>query len=109
VRRRAGSERERRRAGSKRKQASACAPPSRRQAQPRIAHGARALARPLTFPLAGCSLSRNAPRAGLIAQLFGVYDVLLLVALMSVNATMNLFGLLHEVMNEGREPQRVDW
>ena len=48
-------------------------------------------------------------RAGLIAQLFGVYDVLLLVALMSVNATMNLFGLLHEVMNEGREPQRVDW
>jgi len=46
---------------------------------------------------------------GLIAQLFGVYDVLLLVAIMSVNACMNLFGLLHEVLNEGRDPQRVDW
>ena len=46
---------------------------------------------------------------GLIAQLFGVYDVLLLVAMMSVNACMNLFGLLHEVLNEGREPARVDW
>ena len=45
----------------------------------------------------------------LIAQLFGVYDILLLVALMSVNACMNLFGLLHETMNEGREPARVDF
>jgi hypothetical protein len=54
-------------------------------------------------------LSRSLVRAGLIAQLFGVYDVLLLVAIMSVNACMNLFGLLHEVLNEGRDPQRVDW
>ena len=53
--------------------------------------------------------SRSLARAGLIAQLFGVYDVLLLVAIMSVNACMNLFGLLHEVLNEGRDPQRVDW
>ena len=28
---------------------------------------------------------------------------------MSVNACMNLFGLLHEVLNEGREPRNVDW
>ena len=31
---------------------------------------------------------------GLISQLFGVYDVLTLVALMATNACMNLFGLL---------------
>ncbi len=55
------------------------------------------------------SLARSLECAGLIAQLFGVYDVLLLVAIMSVNACMNLFGLLHEVLNEGRDPQRVDW
>ena len=33
---------------------------------------------------------------GLIAMLFGVYDVLTLTALMSVNAAMNLFGLCQE-------------
>jgi hypothetical protein len=45
----------------------------------------------------------------LIAQLFGVYDVITLVVIMSVNACMNLFGLLHETMNEGRAPKDVDW
>ena len=77
---------------------------ARARARPPRAHAAA----PPCSPSA-CALARSLARAGLIAQLFGVYDVLLLVALMSVNACMNLFGLLHEVLNEGREPQRVDW
>jgi hypothetical protein len=35
----------------------------------------------------------------LISMLFGVYDMITLVAIMSINASMNLFGLLFEVMN----------
>lgn len=35
----------------------------------------------------------------LIAMLFGIYDMITLFAIMSVNASMNLFGLLFEVMN----------
>lgn len=46
---------------------------------------------------------------GLISQLFGVYDVLALVLIMSVNACMNFFGLLHETMNGGRDVSAVDW
>ena len=34
----------------------------------------------------------------LISMLFGVYDMITLVAIMSINASMNLFGLLFEVM-----------
>eukprot|EP00386_Alphamonas_edax_P014417 GDKI01044313.1.p1 GENE.GDKI01044313.1~~GDKI01044313.1.p1 ORF type:complete len:303 (-),score=49.97 GDKI01044313.1:376-1284(-) len=36
---------------------------------------------------------------GLIAMLFGVYDIFTLIALMSVNACMNLFGMLMETQN----------
>ena len=36
---------------------------------------------------------------GLIAMLFGMYDIISLVLLMSVNATMNFFGLLMETTN----------
>jgi len=36
---------------------------------------------------------------GLILMLFGVYDIITLFAIMSVNAAMNLFGLLFEVSN----------
>ena len=46
---------------------------------------------------------------GLISQLFGIYDVLSLVLIMSINACMNFFGLLHEVSNGGKSPDRVDW
>ena len=46
---------------------------------------------------------------GLIAQLFGVYDYNLLVAMMSCNACMNFFGLLHEKMNLNVAPVNVDW
>jgi hypothetical protein len=35
----------------------------------------------------------------LISMLFGVYDMVTLIAIMSINASMNLFGLLFEVMN----------
>lgn len=45
---------------------------------------------------------------GLIAQLFGMYDVISLVLLMSVNACMNLFGLVHEVQNPP-DREKTDW
>jgi len=53
----------------------------------------------------------------LIAMLFGVYDVMTLVGIMSVNACMNLFGLVQEELTVvraelavlSREPLRVDW
>jgi hypothetical protein len=35
----------------------------------------------------------------LISQLFGFYDINYLIGIMAVNASMNLFGLLFEVMN----------
>lgn len=43
----------------------------------------------------------------LIAMLFGMYDVISLVLLMSVNACMNLFGYLMETTNTGRK--KNDW
>lgn len=49
---------------------------------------------------------------GLIAMLFGVYDMITLFAIMSVNAAMNLFGLVFEVSNSYlRETgnTEVDW
>jgi hypothetical protein len=49
---------------------------------------------------------------GLISMLFGVYDMITLFAIMSVNAGMNLFGLLFEVSNSYlREAgiTTVDW
>jgi hypothetical protein len=44
-----------------------------------------------------------------IAELFGMWDVIALVMIASVNACMNLFGYLFEVMNAGREPKALDW
>jgi hypothetical protein len=43
----------------------------------------------------------------LIAMLFGVYDVMLLIAIASVNACMNLFGYLMESNNQ--TTKEVDW
>lgn len=43
----------------------------------------------------------------LIAVLFGVYDIGALIAIFAVNASMNLFGLLMEKMNQMRE--KPDW
>lgn len=43
----------------------------------------------------------------LIAQLFGVYDIGALIAIFTVNASMNLFGLLMEELNQYKE--RTDW
>lgn len=45
----------------------------------------------------------------LIAMLFGVWDPILLTVMASVNACMNLFGLLHERMNAGRAPSDINW
>lgn len=44
---------------------------------------------------------------GLIAMLFGMYDIISLVLIMSVNATMNLFGFLMETSNVGKN--NYDW
>ena len=46
---------------------------------------------------------------GLIAMLFGMYDIISLVLIMSVNACMNFFGYMMEVLNEGRSKEQVDW
>lgn len=43
----------------------------------------------------------------LIAMLFGVYDLSTLILIIGINACMNLFGLLMELYNKGRE--RVSW
>ena len=40
-------------------------------------------------------------------MLFGMYDIISLVLLMSVNATMNLFGFLMETANVGKNV--YDW
>jgi len=43
----------------------------------------------------------------LIAMLFGVYDLSSLVLIIGLNATMNLFGLMMELYNQGKE--KVSW
>ncbi len=43
----------------------------------------------------------------LIAVLFGVYDLGALILIFALNATMNLFGLLMEKMNQGKS--KPDW
>lgn len=43
----------------------------------------------------------------LMAMLFGVYDILSLVLIMSINACMNFFGYLMETSNEGKT--KIDW
>ena len=45
----------------------------------------------------------------LIATLFGVYDISALLLIFFINASMNLFGLLMEKMNSGKEKKDVDW
>ncbi|MCF7924398.1 MAG: heliorhodopsin HeR [Candidatus Izimaplasma sp.] len=45
----------------------------------------------------------------LIATLFGVYDISTLLLIFFINASMNLFGLLMEKMNSGKEKKDVDW
>ena len=45
----------------------------------------------------------------LIATLFGIYDIASLLLIFIVNASMNLFGLVMEQLNSGREKQKVDW
>jgi hypothetical protein len=45
----------------------------------------------------------------LIAQLFGIYDVVTLSMIIACNASMNFFGLLHETTNEASKPNEVDW
>lgn len=45
----------------------------------------------------------------LIATLFGIYDVATLILIFIVNATMNLFGLVMEQLNEGRSKDNVRW
>lgn len=43
----------------------------------------------------------------LIATLFGIYDIASLVLIFFVNASMNLFGLVMEQLNSGKE--QIDW
>ncbi|MFA5481604.1 MAG: heliorhodopsin HeR [Bacilli bacterium] len=45
----------------------------------------------------------------LIATLFGVKDIASLILIFVVNATMNLFGLVMEQLNEGREKGKLRW
>lgn len=45
----------------------------------------------------------------LIATLFGIYDIASLILIFLVNASMNLFGLVMEQLNSGKEKGKVDW
>lgn len=45
----------------------------------------------------------------LIAMLFGMWDAISLTLLGSVNLCMNLFGLLHERMNQSKAKEDVNW
>lgn len=45
----------------------------------------------------------------LIAYLFGVWDIASLVLIFIVNASMNLFGLVMEQLNSGKEKTDVNW
>ncbi|MBN2504063.1 MAG: heliorhodopsin HeR [Bacilli bacterium] len=46
----------------------------------------------------------------LIATLFGIYDLVSLILIFIVNASMNLFGLVMEQLNSKRaEGEKVDW
>ncbi|KAJ3331163.1 hypothetical protein HDU93_009917 [Gonapodya sp. JEL0774] len=46
---------------------------------------------------------------GLIAILFGMYDIISLILVMSVNACMNFFGYMMEIHNSDIKGGRVDW
>ncbi len=45
----------------------------------------------------------------LIATLFGVYDIATLLLIFVVNASMNLFGLVMEQLNVGKEKSQLNW
>ncbi len=45
----------------------------------------------------------------LIATLFGVYDIASLLLIFVVNASMNLFGLVMEQLNAGKDKNEVNW
>lgn len=45
----------------------------------------------------------------LISYLFGIYDIASLVLIFIVNASMNLFGLLMEQLNAGKQKENVNW
>jgi hypothetical protein len=45
----------------------------------------------------------------LIATLFGVYDIASLLLIFVVNASMNLFGLLMEQLNVGKDKGKLHW
>jgi len=45
----------------------------------------------------------------LIATLFGIYDIASLLLIFVANASMNLFGLVMEQLNSGREKKGVVW
>lgn len=45
----------------------------------------------------------------LISTLFGVYDIATLVLIFVVNASMNLFGLVMEQLNVGKDKKNLDW
>lgn len=45
----------------------------------------------------------------LIATLFGVYDIASLILIFVLNAIMNLFGLIMEKMNSGKNKKKVSW
>lgn len=45
----------------------------------------------------------------LISTLFGVKDIASLVLIFVVNASMNLFGLVMEQLNAGKEVKKLDW
>ena len=45
----------------------------------------------------------------LISTLFGIYDIVSLTLIFVANAAMNIFGLVMEEMNSGKDKKKVDW
>jgi hypothetical protein len=45
----------------------------------------------------------------LIAMLFGVWDCFSVILIGAINASMNLFGDLFELLNAGKSPEELNW
>lgn len=45
----------------------------------------------------------------LISTLFGIYDIVSLILIFALNASMNLFGLVMEQLNSGSVKDKVNW
>jgi len=45
----------------------------------------------------------------LIATLFGIYDIVSLILIFLINASMNFFGLVMEQLNSGKEKKNIIW